>query len=465
MASTVRPSTRSSLETSPREVGPWLLKLHGDIQIPDTLVLTKAEYERLAEEGGALHGIVESLLLTSHVLFVGFSLVDHDFSHIADGVRKVRDRAVNLEDRPPAGTALTLHPGSVDEKAWLGEIDVVPVGAEDDLPAAARTLEVFLDRVAWAALRKSELAGEYLLDERYASGSTDADRALRRRAGAARCSGWFGGRWSLQDGRRPNGSCCRWGSTPVAESPDARLGCSPADREGAARPSAVEAWRRRPPARGTSPSRWRGAHSSPSLWVTPRTRATTSWPCRRARRTTAKSPRPGLVRWNQHASSSSRPTRASPSRTIPTIRIRPRHTRGPRTRTPRSSTSSRAGSTPTSCPSPTSSTTPPTDRRNLRACDEVLGFVIRARAVELLGPGAEPFRDYAMTEVVHCKSKNEVGVKKAAATCADRYLDRVVALSPAEVVVIVGSHAHDRLATDLDLPKRPVRPSTADRRA
>lgn len=78
---------------------------------------------------------------------------------------------------------------------------------------------------------------------------------------------------------------------------------------------------------------------------------------------------------------------------------------------------------------------------------------IRARAVELLGPGVEPFHDYAMTEVVHCKSMNEVGVKKAASTCADRYLDRVVALSPAEVLVIVGAHAHDRLAGRLQLPK------------
>lgn len=158
---------------------PWLLKLHGDIEMPDTLVLTKAEYERLADEGGALHGIVESLLLTSHVLFVGFGLVDHDFSHIADGVRKVRDRALNQEQRPPAGTALTLHPAAVDAKGWLGEIDVVPVGVEDDVTAAARTLEVFLDRIAWAALRESELASEYLLDERYASGHTDGDRALR----------------------------------------------------------------------------------------------------------------------------------------------------------------------------------------------------------------------------------------------------------------------------------------------
>ncbi len=62
-----------------------------------------------------------------------------------------------------------------------------------------------------------------------------------------------------------------------------------------------------------------------------------------------------------------------------------------------------------------------------------------------------------MTEVVHCKSKNEVGVSKAAETCAERYLNDILALTNAPVVVVVGKKSHDCLnnALGLDLPEPP----------
>ena len=46
-----------------------------------------------------------------------------------------------------------------------------------------------------------------------------------------------------------------------------------------------------------------------------------------------------------------------------------------------------------------------------------------------------------MTEVVHCKSKSEAGVESALRTCAARWLTRVVSLSAARVVVLLGRHA------------------------
>lgn len=68
---------------------------------------------------------------------------------------------------------------------------------------------------------------------------------------------------------------------------------------------------------------------------------------------------------------------------------------------------------------------------------------------------ADPSLNYVMTEVVHCKSKKEVGVAQAAATCALRYLNEVMALTSAPVVVVVGRKAHDCLndALDLELPE------------
>ena len=433
---------------------PWLLKLHGDIGEPDTLVLTKAEYERLAEEGGALHGIVESLLLTSHVLFVGFSLVDHDFGHIADGVRKVRNRALKQEQRPPAGTALTLHPGAVDEKVWLGEIDVVPVGAADDLPAAARRLEVFLDRVAWAALRKSELAGEYLLDDRYASGYTDADRALRRAleplvaaAGseATESTGWAKAeRFLLSLGFDPGGA-----------SPAPEHGGSPADRKRPARSAGGE---------GTAVPSSNARNLALQIARCPLISIAlgdTTHPCHDV---VAVQTGPEDERQVPEAWAGSLETArvlfisSNPSISEPTNPTRP----GTAEAYPRASDSDGGivefitrRFDPDVLPAPHVRNNGHRQIDGSYAPATKFWSAIQARAVELLGPGAEPFRDYAMTEVVHCKSKGEVGVKKAATTCADLYLERVVALSPADVVVIVGAHAHERLATSLGLPERP----------
>jgi len=50
-------------------------------------------------------------------------------------------------------------------------------------------------------------------------------------------------------------------------------------------------------------------------------------------------------------------------------------------------------------------------------------------------------RDYALTEVVHCGSHAQYGVQSALRTCATRYLQPVLAASPAAVVVVVGAVA------------------------
>ena len=66
---------------------------------------------------------------------------------------------------------------------------------------------------------------------------------------------------------------------------------------------------------------------------------------------------------------------------------------------------------------------------------------IRNRAAELLGREAVPGVDYAISEIVHCKSIREDGVLSALKTCASRYLPRLLQFSSALVVVIVGGKA------------------------
>ena len=64
------------------------------------------------------------------------------------------------------------------------------------------------------------------------------------------------------------------------------------------------------------------------------------------------------------------------------------------------------------------------------------------RAIEILGPDADPSQNYALTEVVHCKSTNEHGVADAVPVCASKWLTSIVETAEqARVILICGSKA------------------------
>lgn len=62
-------------------------------------------------------------------------------------------------------------------------------------------------------------------------------------------------------------------------------------------------------------------------------------------------------------------------------------------------------------------------------------------ASELLGREAKGGSDYALTEVVHCKSKNDFVIGPAIRECADRHLYRVLEHSAARVIAVQGRKA------------------------
>lgn len=72
----------------------------------------------------------------------------------------------------------------------------------------------------------------------------------------------------------------------------------------------------------------------------------------------------------------------------------------------------------------------------------------RSRASEILGKEKNaivPGVDFALTEVVHCKSRNEVGVREAQDCCSNRYLTRVISVAAAEILVVFGEIAADAM--------------------
>ncbi|MEA3413573.1 MAG: hypothetical protein U9R74_18880 [Pseudomonadota bacterium] len=72
---------------------------------------------------------------------------------------------------------------------------------------------------------------------------------------------------------------------------------------------------------------------------------------------------------------------------------------------------------------------------------------VRKRAREAFGRPVRPGIDYALTEIVHCKSRGEVGVREAAGECATRYLDRVLSHAAARVIVVLGDVARQAIET------------------
>ena len=68
---------------------------------------------------------------------------------------------------------------------------------------------------------------------------------------------------------------------------------------------------------------------------------------------------------------------------------------------------------------------------------------VRGRAEEILGREAIPGKDFALSELVHCKSRGEEGVREALATCTEKWLLNVMDCSAARIVVLLGSLSRD----------------------
>ena len=154
----------------------WLLKMHGCVQSPSDIVLTRRDYVRYAERSAALAGIVQAMLITRHMLFVGFSLNDDNFHRIVDAVR----RALTAADRDRLGTVVALFEDPLLEQLWdddLSWVHCLP-GSGGSLPEAARRFEIFLDALGFHAT-----APHHLLQRRFHDVLTPQEAELKRLLG------------------------------------------------------------------------------------------------------------------------------------------------------------------------------------------------------------------------------------------------------------------------------------------
>lgn len=77
---------------------------------------------------------------------------------------------------------------------------------------------------------------------------------------------------------------------------------------------------------------------------------------------------------------------------------------------------------------------------------------VRQRAIELLQRDVIPGVDYALTEIVHCKSHREIGVEQAQKQCIQTYLRRILELAKARVIVVLGAHARHVIKGEFEIP-------------
>lgn len=155
----------------------WLLKMHGSVDHPDDIVLTREDYLRYSERRAALTGIVQALLVTRHMLFAGFSLQDEHFHRLVHDVRTAIGAARRQGTPTGFGTALILRPEPFLRELWAPDLEVLALARDDDEHPreAARRLEIVLDLMLLAATSSAE----HLLDAAFEGVLTPAERQLR----------------------------------------------------------------------------------------------------------------------------------------------------------------------------------------------------------------------------------------------------------------------------------------------
>jgi hypothetical protein len=172
------------LEQAAAGAGRDLRVLPFDLAVPGHPWLHEGHYR------AALSGVMHTLLLTRHVLFVGASMLDDDLIRIAYEVRRALQAPGPRAPRR-SGTVLSLTHDPARARLWERDVETVAMSGRDTSSAeAARELEVLLDLLGCRACPPTG----YLLDPalsrhaRRRRGGTGEGAAPAGRADGCRCT-------------------------------------------------------------------------------------------------------------------------------------------------------------------------------------------------------------------------------------------------------------------------------------
>lgn len=118
---------------------PFILKAHGDIDKPDSLIFTTRDYREIIHSNPAFQAVFSAILLTRAVLFVGYSLNDPDF-------RLLLDRQLTMFKKfVPERYAIMAGVGEVEREVLrrTAQIKVIPypAGQHEQLVEFLRLLQ------------------------------------------------------------------------------------------------------------------------------------------------------------------------------------------------------------------------------------------------------------------------------------------------------------------------------------
>ena len=138
---------------------PWILKMHGDVDWPKSIVLTRRRFVTFDATAKPAGSLLQSMLLTKHLLVVGASLTDDNVSRLTLEVDEFRK--VNKLDGE-FGTFLDVSDDQSRRLLWSNQLDWITCRGADTADRV-RYMEVFLDAVAAYASTDSS----WLLDPRF----------------------------------------------------------------------------------------------------------------------------------------------------------------------------------------------------------------------------------------------------------------------------------------------------------
>jgi hypothetical protein len=124
------------LATIQERSGPLVVKMHGDIDHPESIVLTADDYSGYFERHRAMRNFLEYQLSYRTVLFLGFGLRDPNFELIFDEARRI----LAGRGRPAYAVMVGINP--IEAARWRTRgIHIIDLPSFDDIP-------VYLDELA-----------------------------------------------------------------------------------------------------------------------------------------------------------------------------------------------------------------------------------------------------------------------------------------------------------------------------
>jgi hypothetical protein len=134
-----------------------IVKLHGDLNYPSTLVFTESSYfERLAFES-PLDIKLRSDALGKSILFLGYSLTDINIRYLLYRLHKLWELEPSKELRPKSYVFIG-RPNPVQEEVLLSR-GLIPIVADSDNPSTALTEFLQKIKISTASTKQSDKHG------------------------------------------------------------------------------------------------------------------------------------------------------------------------------------------------------------------------------------------------------------------------------------------------------------------